>query len=65
MKIDLSGNRRTFLKQAALFGSLGILLLTGRRAVAKPKSPLPEPATSGQGYRLTDHVKKYYETARA
>lgn len=65
MKMDLSGNRRTFFKQAALFGWLGVLLFQGRRTVAETKSIVPEPAPSGRGYRLTDHVKKYYETLRA
>ena len=64
MKMELSGNRRTFFKQAALFGGLGVLLAMGRPAVAKPKQSLPEPEPSGQGYRLTEHIKKYYETAR-
>jgi hypothetical protein len=63
MNIENSGNRRTFFKQAALFGWLGVLLVAGRPAVAKPKQSLPKPEPSGQGYRLTEHVKKYYETA--
>jgi hypothetical protein len=65
MNFELSGNRRTFFKQAALFGWLGILFATVGTAAAKPKSSLPEPKPSGQGYRLTEHVKKYYETARS
>ena len=65
MKMDLSGNRRTFFKQAALFGWLGVLLFQGRPAVAEPKRTAPEPAPSGRGYRLTEHVKKYYETLRS
>jgi len=64
MKMELSGNRRTFFKHAALFGWLGVLLAMGRPAVAKTKKSSPEPEPSGQGYRLTEHVKKYYETAR-
>ncbi|MHB9097507.1 MAG: formate dehydrogenase [Syntrophales bacterium] len=64
MNIELSGDRRTFFKQAALFGWLGVLLVAGKSAPAKPKRSLPEPEPSGQGYRLTEHVKKYYETTR-
>ena len=65
MKREIIGNRRAFIKGAALFGSLAALVgLGGGRAVNKPKVPLPKPEPSGQGYRLTDHVKKYYETAR-
>ncbi len=63
MRSELSSDRRTFFKHAALFGWLGVLLVAGRPA-AKPKKPLPEPGPSGQGYRMTEHVKKYYETAR-
>ncbi len=65
MNGELFGNRRTFFKQAALFGWLGVLLVAGRPAIATPKKSLPEPEPSGQGYRLTEHVKKYYETARS
>jgi hypothetical protein len=64
MKIELFGNRRAFLKLAALFGGVGVLLASGRPAAAEPKRSQPEPGPSGQGYRLTDQVKKYYETAR-
>jgi hypothetical protein len=65
MNSELPGNRRTFFKQAALFGWLGVLFAMGKPAAAKPKQSLPEPVLSGQGYRLTEHVKKYYETARS
>jgi hypothetical protein len=65
MNIELSSDRRTFFKHAALFGCLSILFAAGRPAEAKPKSSLPEPEPSGQGYRLTEHVRKYYETARS
>ena len=64
MKMKLSSDRRTFFKHAALFGWLAVLFTVGRPAVAKPKKSLSEPEPSGQGYRLTEHVKKYYETAR-
>jgi hypothetical protein len=65
MKKEIIGNRRTFIKSAALFGGLAVLLgFGGKPGVVKPKEPLPEPEPSGQGYRLTEQVKKYYETAR-
>lgn len=64
MKNEPSGSRRTFLKYSALFGWIAVLLAVGRPAVAKPKQSLPQPEPSGQGYRVTEHVKKYYETAR-
>lgn len=65
MKFERSGNRRTFLKRAALFGGWGILFGWGRPAAAGQQRPLPKPAPSGRGYRLTDHIRKYYETARS
>ncbi len=64
MKMELSGNRRTFFKHAALFGWLAFLFAAVRPTVAKSKQSLPEPEPSGQGYRLTEHIKKYYESAR-
>ena len=65
MKREIIGNRRTFIKGAALFGGLAVLLgFGGKPGARKPKGPLPKPEPSGQGYRLTEQVKKYYETAR-
>lgn len=65
MKREIIGNRRTFIKGAALLSGLTVLFgIGGRPAVGKPKGHLPKPAPSGQGYRLTEQVKKYYETAR-
>ena len=63
MKWEFSGNRRTFLKGAALFGGLVLLLGLDRPAAAKPKQSPPQQEPS-KGYRLTEHIKKYYETAR-
>jgi hypothetical protein len=65
MRREIIGNRRTFIKGAALFGGLAVLLgFGGKPGAPKPKGPLPKPEPSGQGYRLTEQVKKYYETAR-
>jgi hypothetical protein len=65
MKIKFSDNRRTFIKRcAAVFGGVGALLVVGRQAIVKPKQPVSQPGPSGQGYRLTEHIKRYYETAR-
>ena len=64
MKSKLSGNRRTFLKSAAIFSGVAALLGMVRPAPLKQKEALPQQDGSDQGYRLTDHVKKYYETAR-
>jgi hypothetical protein len=65
MKKEIIGNRRTFIKSAALFSGMAVLLgFGGRPGAIKPKVPLTKPEPSGQGYRLTEQVKKYYETAR-
>jgi hypothetical protein len=64
MKREMTGNRRMFIKGAALFSGLAVLFGTGRLDIFKTKQPAPQPEPSGQGYRLTEHVKKYYETAR-
>ena len=65
MKRGIIGNRRTFIKGAALFGGLAVLLgFGGKPGAPKPKEPLSKPEPSGRGYRLTEQVKKYYETAR-
>jgi len=66
MKMELSATRRTFIKSVTIFGGLSLLLGPGGKSAAKRQeetSPQPEP--SAQGYRLTEHIKKYYETARS
>ena len=64
MNIESSIGRRKFLKAATIFGGLAALLGIIRPARAGLKRPQRQPEHSGQGYRLTEHVKKYYETAR-
>ncbi len=64
MQTESIVGRRKFLKGAAIFGGVAVLLGIARPGGAKPKKPLRQPEHSGQGYRLTEHVKKYYETAR-
>jgi hypothetical protein len=64
MKRGMIGSRRMFIKGAGLLGGLAVLFGAGGLRIFKAKPPLPRPEPSGQGYRLTEHVKKYYETAR-
>jgi hypothetical protein len=64
MDIESILKRRQFLKRATIFGGLTALLGIVRPAAAGPKESRREPEPSSQGYRLTEHVKKYYETAR-
>jgi hypothetical protein len=63
MQWQLSGNRRMFLKGAAIIGGLALLLGRDRPAAAKPELSALQQKPS-KGYRLTEHIKKYYETAR-
>jgi hypothetical protein len=64
MKIESIVGRRTFLKCAATLGGIAALFGVVRPAAGKPEEPLQQPDAPGQGYRLTEHIKKYYETAR-
>jgi len=64
MKEEFTGSRRAFIKNTAIFAGLAALFGRGRPAVATPSKPLEQKTESSQGYRLTEHVKKYYETAR-
>jgi hypothetical protein len=52
-----------FLKGAAIVGGLALLLGRDKPAAAKPE-PSPPQQEPSRGYRLTEQVKKYYETAR-
>jgi len=63
MKINSSSDRRTFIKRAALLGGSALLAAFGTPKTAQPAADAPQPKTPGQGYRLTAHIKKYYETA--
>jgi hypothetical protein len=64
MNIESIMGRRKFLKSATIFGGLAALLGLVKPAGAGPKGPQRQPEQPVQGYRLTEHVKKYYETAR-
>jgi len=56
-------NRRSFLKRTALLGGFAAAVLAGEKP-ALPSPPVPANAAGqGKGYRLTPHVRKYYETA--
>ncbi|HUH65648.1 MAG TPA: hypothetical protein VLZ07_04380 [Syntrophales bacterium] len=65
MKTEITGSRRAFIKNAAIFAGLAALLGWGDRpAAATTIEPRENNTQESQGYRLTEHVKKYYETAR-
>lgn len=63
---EIDGARRGFFRLVAGAGvaaGTGALILRGtpQQAEAAAKSPA---ASTGAGYRETDHIRKYYETAR-
>ncbi len=64
MKFELTSDRRTFMKSAAIFSGLTALFGMVKSVPAKPKESQSEQESPSEGYRLTEHVKKYYETAR-
>lgn len=64
MDMEKTGTRRTFLKGAALLGALAMLLGLPRPSRSAPEAPRQSKDAPGSGYRLTEHVKKYYESAK-
>jgi hypothetical protein len=56
------------IARRSFFAGLGLIATAGIAAKLSPKSitaPVAEPASAepqGEGYRLTEHVKKYYRT---
>lgn len=56
------------IARRTLFAGAGLLAAIGLAAKFAPKSPVQDNASSpaeepkGDGYRLTEHVKKYYRT---
>ncbi|MBI3935345.1 MAG: twin-arginine translocation signal domain-containing protein [Betaproteobacteria bacterium] len=58
-----SVSRRKFLMTLGVGGAAAAAAVTGRqRAVAT--APKPAAARQGKGYQLTEHVRRYYETAK-
>lgn len=64
MKMDFIVNRRTFIKSAAILSGLAAFLGIAKPTASRPEKPLPPPDQPSKGYRLTEHIEKYYETAR-
>ena len=63
MREKFSDERRTFLKMAVVVGGVTAGLSLAKRSAAKQVQPLKQKKT-GQGYRETEHISKYYKTAR-
>jgi hypothetical protein len=54
--------RRQFFKKAAFWSGAAFLTVLGRRARATTSPDRPEKPRK-KGYRLTPHIRKYYEKA--
>ncbi len=54
------------ITRRSVFAGLGLVAAAGLAAKLSPKAapltPLTPAEPSGDGYRLTDHIKKYYRT---
>ena len=58
-------SRRAFLKAARSMGAVSALAYAAGGAEAAETAPEPAPAATGaSGYRETEHILKYYRTAR-
>lgn len=62
---DIQGDRRLFFRTLAGLGAAGgVGALLMRDGVAQTGAPAPRPAAKTAGYRETDHIRRYYDTAR-
>ena len=62
--------RRRFLKQTVAAGGTGVLMILAEGSNgfsdAEPGTAAPsDGAPESQGYRLTDHIRAYYDTTRS
>ena len=60
--------RREFLKKAAVTGGAvtvaGAAAATAARTGEPAAAPVVETAPQSRGYRMTDHIERYYRLAR-
>ncbi len=57
-----SVERRAFMKKAGI--GVGAVVAVGLSKTSSAAAPGTGAKPGGSGYRETEHVKKYYETAR-
>ena len=63
MTAQYSIERRKFLKTMVIIGG-AVASLSGAKEVVADGEPMLQPDKSPEGYRETDHIKKYYQSAR-
>lgn len=59
-----AGQRRNFLIGVGLGGAATAAALLGGKGVAPVAEAVPEAQTESKGYSETEHVRRYYGTAR-
>ncbi|HTZ00548.1 MAG TPA: twin-arginine translocation signal domain-containing protein [Rhodocyclaceae bacterium] len=65
MKSDTNLKRRNFLLAATLGGVGAVTALVAEEHLAPPAAAAKEKTPpASQGYRATEHVRRYYATAR-
>ncbi len=64
MTAQFSDNRRSFLKMAVLLGTTTVGLALAGKGRTEQEHPLTRKEKLGPGYRETEHIKKYYKSAR-
>ncbi len=64
MKATKPSNRRKFLLAASLggAGAAAAIVAGGARSPREGEASADAPAARASGYRLTEHVRKYYKT---
>jgi hypothetical protein len=56
-------NRRKFLMAAGLGGAGAVAaVVAGKQALEAPEKGAEAAATQASGYRVTEHIAKYYKT---
>ena len=55
-------NRRSFFKKAAALAGVWALFPTDRQGMGKGDDTVETGKKKGRAYRLTAHIKKYYQT---
>lgn len=65
-RVEVDPRRRGFLRAAAGAGALGTLAALSGETAAAPAAAAAAPVEPAQpkGYHETDHIRKYYATAR-
>jgi hypothetical protein len=63
MRSQFSKSRRSFFKKLALLGGSAAIGGLSRSRVALRENSAKATADTGNGYRLTPHIRTYYRTA--